>query len=203
MNGKDDKNTIFGYRYKRKLEQQKAVFDQVVQVGAGLAAGIYFTAKEKPLCNPPENGKFVQENRQKFADRLAEVKEDPDVMNSKEAMRLANMLEGQNNTQEKFGQPIPENTVEKFIESIKSHAELDKKYIESDGESAPYNEHRILAASNHIEVAKAFAEAGCPSGAMVHTVIAAPQEILFQNKLDEIDKVEDPDENSKYGLSPW
>jgi hypothetical protein len=200
MNDKKDRYTLFGYA----IQSDKAtkVIDETIQTTVGITAGVYYTATGKPFRDPPEDGKFIQENRQDFADRLKELEKRPETQLSIEGQRQIELLNSQNNTQESAKQPVPKGAVDQFVESVSSHIDLDVGSIEKTGEAASYIDHRKLSLENHKKEAKAFEEAFNYSGEIVHKTIAPAKENMAL-RFFETEGNENPDSQANYGLNPF
>lgn len=198
---KKDPYTLFGYQIKNNT---------AVQVGVGLASGVYFTATEKPFYNAPEDGKYFEENRQYMADELDNASKDPVIKASPEATYKVELLKSQNNTQEAWEQPVPKESVDVFIEGAYEHAKLDAKSLAETGELASREDHRYMSLEQHKKEAVSFRDAEVTSGDLVHTTIGPVKEILslaqigFEERTKEIinddNKVDNQDYESRFGL---
>ncbi|WP_133134479.1 hypothetical protein [Legionella wadsworthii] len=165
-------------------QQKKFIEEQAIQFFGGLAAGVYFTATEKPLVSPPPNNQFKSGNRQEFCDKLAKAAEDPRIKSSPHAIASVRVMQGQNNFQEKAGQPMPQNTIDIFLEQVYAHAALDEKAKAEGQEVAPANDHKDCDIEHHKKLQKAFLDSGYISGNILHT-IAAVKDSVTKDVFDE------------------
>ncbi|HHT0592270.1 TPA: hypothetical protein ACTXXA_000935 [Legionella anisa] len=143
---------------------------QTKQFVGGLAAGIYYTVKGEPMANAPADGIYREGNRQKFADELDAVSEDPDVQASKHATESVGVMKGQNQAQEWQGESMPKKPIPIFIKQAKGHAELDKKAREQGKPHASVNAHKNWDIECHEEHEGAFYDAFVYSGWILHKI---------------------------------
>lgn len=158
-------------------QQKKFIEEQAIQFFGGLAAGVYFTATEKPLVSPPPDNQFKSGNRQEFCDKLAKAAEDPRIKASPHAIASVRVMQGQNNFQEKAGQPMPQNTIDIFLEQVYAHAALDEKAKAEGQEVAPANDHKDCDIEHHKKLQKAFWDSGYISGNILHTIAAVKDSV--------------------------
>jgi hypothetical protein len=201
-NEKRDPYTLFGYKIKNDTATK--VIDEVIQTSVGVTAGVYFSATEKPFYDAPEDGKFTQENRQDFAERLDKLEKDPETRISPEALYKVKLLQNQNNTQEAWKQPVPKEPVDKFFKSIENHKKMDIESIEKTGKPASCAEHKKQSLKDHKEEAEAFKNSGVVSGYLVHATIGPAKDhaalaiIDFEDK--ELTETDDQDRLSRFGI---
>ncbi|CAM3000513.1 Uncharacterised protein [Legionella steigerwaltii] len=152
-------------------ELHKFTIAQTTQFVGGLAAGVYFTATNQPLANPPADNVYQQGNRQEFADKLAAAAADPRVQASEHAMDAVRVMQGQNYAQEAQQEPMPKNTLSIFVdEQVYGHVELDEKARAEGKPCASVNAHKNWDIKCHQKHQEAFWNAGYISGNRLHRI---------------------------------